>query len=266
MSTIQTKTCCKCKEEKETSLFAKNKNNRDGLEFKCKACRSLYHLERKERNKEKNKDFVPDPNKTKRCNVCKKVKTHPEFIIKRIMDSGLGSCCLECDAIRWKKYISDNKEHITQYKKNYFANNFDEIQVKYKARYEDNKETIIAKTKAYVQAHKEETKIRQRDYHVNHLEEARMHRHTRKARVKGAKIEQVSATKVYERDSYICGICGEPIDKNLKHPDPMSCSLDHIIPLSKGGEHSMANTQPAHLVCNLSKGNRIINKETKVSA
>ncbi|WP_130291612.1 HNH endonuclease [Pseudonocardia sediminis] len=53
-----------------------------------------------------------------------------------------------------------------------------------------------------------------------------------------------------------CGLCDRGIDEDLKHPDPMSFSVDHIIPLARGGEHTYANTQPAHLRCNLSKGVR----------
>ena len=28
----------------------------------------------------------------------------------------------------------------------------------------------------------------------------------------------------------VCGICGKPVDKTLKYPDPMSPTVDHIIP------------------------------------
>lgn len=35
----------------------------------------------------------------------------------------------------------------------------------------------------------------------------------------------------------------------------MSASLDHILPLSLGGAHSMANVQLAHLSCNHTKSN-----------
>ena len=44
-------------------------------------------------------------------------------------------------------------------------------------------------------------------------------------------------------------------EPTLEH-DPLSLSVDHVIPLSKGWEHSYSNTQPAHLVCNLKKGAR----------
>jgi len=43
----------------------------------------------------------------------------------------------------------------------------------------------------------------------------------------------------------------------LAWPDPGSKSIDHILPLSKGGSHSQENVQWAHLVCNTRKGNRL---------
>lgn len=46
----------------------------------------------------------------------------------------------------------------------------------------------------------------------------------------------------------VCGICGQPIDKTLKWPDPMSPSADHVVPHSKGG--SDFQLMPAHLGCN----------------
>ena len=32
-------------------------------------------------------------------------------------------------------------------------------------------------------------------------------------------------------------------------------TIDHIVPLSKGGRHEYANVQPAHSLCNHVKGN-----------
>lgn len=77
----------------------------------------------------------------------------------------------------------------------------------------------------------------------------------RRARQKQApKVEAIYRTKVYARDGWICQLCMEPVDRDLKHPDPMSPSLDHILPLSLGGAHTMANVQLAHLACNVRKG------------
>ncbi len=79
----------------------------------------------------------------------------------------------------------------------------------------------------------------------------------RRAQEAGAFIEEVSKGVVARRDNWRCQLCRKRVDPKLRHPHPMSWSLDHIIPISRGGEHSYANTQLAHLGCNVSKGARI---------
>ena len=64
--------------------------------------------------------------------------------------------------------------------------------------------------------------------------------------------------EIFERDQWICGLCDGPVDKTLRWPDPQSPSLDHILPLSRGGHHARENCQLAHLRCNLRKNNRIV--------
>ena len=66
----------------------------------------------------------------------------------------------------------------------------------------------------------------------------------------------INSAEVYERDRWVCGICLERVDRRLIWPDPMSPSLDHIVPLSRGGAHQLANVQCAHLSCNVRKGAR----------
>lgn len=75
----------------------------------------------------------------------------------------------------------------------------------------------------------------------------------RKARKRRLHVEPVSLTRLAQRDNFICGICGSDVDMSLKHPHPQSPTVDHVIPLIKQGEHSYANTQLAHLRCNLSE-------------
>lgn len=79
----------------------------------------------------------------------------------------------------------------------------------------------------------------------------------RRALKKGAKAESFAREEVFERDQWTCGLCEKPVDPSLAYPNPMSASLDHIIPLSQGGSHSRANTQCSHLTCNVAKGNRV---------
>lgn len=81
--------------------------------------------------------------------------------------------------------------------------------------------------------------------------------HRRRAQKLALPAEKFRHEDVYERDGWICGLCTEPVDRELCYPDPMSASLDHIIPLSRGGHHVWENVQLAHLDCNVRKQARI---------
>lgn len=78
---------------------------------------------------------------------------------------------------------------------------------------------------------------------------------TRRARIRGAYVETVDPMKVYSRDCGVCGICSRPVEMEE------SWHVDHVIPLSRGGEHSYANVQLAHATCNKSKGSRLQHTE-----
>ena len=57
----------------------------------------------------------------------------------------------------------------------------------------------------------------------------------------------------------ICGICGKPVDKSLRYPHPMSPTIDHIIPINKGGHPiDINNLQLAHFCCNRQKSDKLI--------
>ena len=56
----------------------------------------------------------------------------------------------------------------------------------------------------------------------------------------------------------ICGICGKPVDFELKYPHPLSACVDHIVPISKGGHPSdISNLQLAHWTCNRAKSDKV---------
>lgn len=89
-----------------------------------------------------------------------------------------------------------------------------------------------------------------RNWELNHSNRVTTLQHRRRALLKAAFIEDVSLDELYKRDCGICGICGNLCNK-------LEASIDHIIPLSKGGEHSYKNTQLAHRRCNSQKRDRI---------
>ncbi|MGV0399782.1 HNH endonuclease [Corynebacterium segmentosum] len=95
-----------------------------------------------------------------------------------------------------------------------------------------------------------------RQYRKEHAEEIRAYRIKNKAARRSVKVESVQRQEILERDNWTCMLCGEQISKTVMYPDPYSPSLDHIVPIAEGGDHSKANIQASHLVCNVRKGKR----------
>lgn len=62
---------------------------------------------------------------------------------------------------------------------------------------------------------------------------------------------------IFERDGLICHICWEPLERDEIVPHPLAPTIDHIIPVSKGGGNEEANKQAAHYRCNVLKGDRL---------
>ena len=64
--------------------------------------------------------------------------------------------------------------------------------------------------------------------------------------------------KIILASQSICGICGKPVNKSLKYPDPMSPTVDHIIPVSQNGHPTdLDNLQLAHRYCNRMKSDKM---------
>jgi len=54
-----------------------------------------------------------------------------------------------------------------------------------------------------------------------------------------------------------CAICNEPIDLTLKRTSSRGLTVDHWVPLSKGGSDDMSNLRPAHWNCNRKKSDKL---------
>ena len=78
----------------------------------------------------------------------------------------------------------------------------------------------------------------------------------------------VTLKKLIKRDGLRCAICGEMCDANdhswTEFCGPKYPSIDHIIPMSRGGGHVWDNVQVAHIICNSEKGdsNESIERKT----
>lgn len=81
--------------------------------------------------------------------------------------------------------------------------------------------------------------------------------------IRGAKVfdRNISLKKLAERDNNICYLCGASVDWNDKEitaeghtiSGPNYPSIEHVIPVSRGGTHSWDNVRLAHRRCNSAK-------------
>jgi hypothetical protein len=73
----------------------------------------------------------------------------------------------------------------------------------------------------------------------------------RKANYNGMNwIRQVKRLAIYLRDGLSCAYCGESVE------DGASLTLDHVLPVVKGGTNHASNLVTACIRCNMHKGKR----------
>ncbi len=165
--------------------------------------------------------------------------------------SDLASCCKNCQSAQDARYYEHNaakkraayrawyaehREERAEYTAEWFRKNAAHRR-EYNARYyAKNKETMNA---AYRRWAKENP-------------EKRLAKENRRRAIKAAvEVGDVDYAAIWERDGGVCHVCGERVTLGEHH-------FDHVIPLSRGGEHSMENIAVAHATCNLKKGAKLM--------
>ena len=79
----------------------------------------------------------------------------------------------------------------------------------------------------------------------------------RARRQNAPQIENIDRMAIYMRDKWICQLCFTKVTL-------ATVSLDHVIPLSKGGAHTAQNLVVAHRKCNTSKRDRAITQQMRL--
>lgn len=79
----------------------------------------------------------------------------------------------------------------------------------------------------------------------------------RRARERAAYVSPVNRYKVFERDAWTCHLCHCPVERDKAVPHPKAPTIDHVIPLARGGTHEMTNVQTACFLCNSIKSDRM---------
>ncbi|QFG10080.1 HNH endonuclease [Mycobacterium phage IdentityCrisis] len=58
-----------------------------------------------------------------------------------------------------------------------------------------------------------------------------------------------------------CYHCGEPIDYDAHHLDPLSFTIDHLKALANGGSDTIDNIVPSHRKCNRDKSDKDLDEQ-----
>ena len=200
----------------------------------------------------------------KKCPKCGETKPISSFYKSKQRKDGYRCYCISCQK-KDAKYIQDYYPEIIRgySKKRYYkdieksreksrisankysANNREKLREKNIVWQNNNREKFNRLQRESYARHIEENKNRNKKYKELHPEKDRQYRQNRRARKlnAGGSFTAKEWLELCEKYNHICLCCKE------KKP----LTIDHVIPLSKGGSNSIDNIQPLCKSCNSSK-------------
>jgi len=161
-------------------------------------------------------------------------------------------CANRCD-------YRDNRERIDIAVRRYVENNPEKVLAAGRRYRDENRERIYARQKRWQDENLEHHKNYQRAYHkryaLDNAEKRQLNTANRYARKRN---NGGGALKISERDwsrmlliyQHRCAYCGGGAGETLE--------LEHVIPLARGGRHSIGNVVPACRRCNATKNDRLL--------
>lgn len=222
------KKCTKCGEIKLATLdnFNKDKKGKYGLRSQCKICIKKYREDNKDEINKKRKEYREN-NKDKIKKQSKKYREKNRDKIKEYKKQ-----YDKTHKAKVKEYKEKNKDKIKEYQKEY-----------QKEYYIDNKDKIKKQIKEYKEKNRDKIRQREREYRLSEKGKQIAFNSQSKRRFKeenqGNGITEEQWLEMMKFFNWKCAYSGEYIGGNSKER-----TIDHIIPLNKGGEHEVWNCVP----------------------
>lgn len=218
----------------------------------------------------------------KACNKCKVFKIFEEFHNSKRYKDGKISSCKEC----MKEYQQLNRDKTKEYEKEYRQLNKDKIKEQRKEHrqlnnskikeymeeyYRTNKVELKERAKKYGQLNKDRVKeyqqsnkieIKKRMKEYSQTEAGRLSSYRRSMKRRSYKHKVVfkphERKQILDRDNWTCQCCGIKVHDESTDDwnTPKKCHIDHIIPISKGGDSTPKNLRVLCRTCNLTKSNK----------
>ena len=226
--------------------FRKKKNGKCGFASQCKECDKQYYEENKDeilkRNKkyrEEHKEEIAEQKKQYREEHKEEITEYQKQYYENNKEE-----ILECQ----KEYREEHKEEILKYQKQYYENNKEEILEYKKLYYEEHKEY----KKQYYEEHKKKILKNQKQYKENNPH-VRFNNNIKRRQLEENQGRDITKEQWYEMMCWFdwcCAYSGEYIGGD--NTDKKR-TIDHIIPISKGGLNEPWNCIPCFANYNYSK-------------
>jgi len=203
----------------------------------------------------------------KKCSKCKEVKEISCFYYHTSLHRYRSQCkdCLKNEDKqryrenkeninkRHKKYYENNKESLAEATKRYIKNNIERVKEYHQKYYANNKALMNEKSKEWYRKNIELRTRQISEWHKNNPltpEKSRTYNNRRRCR----KINAEGSFTVKEWKD----LCNKYGNKCLNCGINGTMTIDHIVPLSKGGTNWISNIQPLCRSCNAKKHTDII--------
>lgn len=233
---VNTKACGVCHTVLPATreFFHKSDENLYGLAWACKACASAKAREWREQRKAR--AITYDPSTVKVCGKCgKEYPATPEFFgVQASRADGLKAACRQCSAAYRRAYHEANRDRARALSHKWFTENRERVRQKERDRGAIRK----VERKAWADANPEA--VRRHRVKSQHIRRAR----TRA----GGSFTLAELARVTASQGGRCWWCGEPMSKP---------TVDHLIPLARGGQNVASNIVLACRSCNSRKGAKL---------
>lgn len=193
------------------------------------------------------RELTDNPRSTKTCSDCGKTKTAADFYVHKQTRDGLYPYCKQCGSERSKLNYQRNIEKARARRKAYYAAHCEEAKAAAKAWAATNADKVAERRQRYLESHREQEKRRSRQWATANPDRVRHQNRLKKARSRGAEVCSLTLTEweaIVAAYGSRCAYCG---------CRPERLEMDHVIPLSKGGQHASDNVVPACQPCNARK-------------
>lgn len=257
------KRCKACNLEKPAAEFPKSGNKGSGLRARCKACeiaqRRRRHIDTPERFQSHYAVIDERTGETvKACSQCDEVK--PAAAYYRLGDGRIRSACKACEAKN-----SAAAYTRTSGRKRAYAPRPGQTREQMLEKQRAYNSRRVAIQAAYTRHRLARMTTEERERHAAIMREGRRRyakahagihaakEKRRRARKAGAPIvEIIDRDAIVLRDASICYLwCGRVLTDD-------EITLDHVVPLARGGWHAADNLRVACRLCNSRKGTRLL--------